>query len=189
MCTCRHVVFFAVCSSLLHLACHSSVAALAASSAEDDAAALVTVEAPLAFPCWLSPRDRFFSLLVFCDTELLACPTEVFCCVPPADVFAFATCCCCGFFLLDEKKSWIRLLFAGGRRTRGFLLLLEAWFEFERSRECSERKLWWLEDLGERMPLFVMLVVDESTCVIGLMGLILSLTEEILRLGTPLRFL
>jgi len=33
-----------------------------------------------------------------------------------------------------------------------------------------------------------MLVVDESTCVIGLMGLILSLTEEILRLGTPLRF-
>ena len=32
------------------------------------------------------------------------------------------------------------------------------------------------------MPLFVMLVVDESTCVIGLIGLILSLTEEILRL-------
>ena len=104
--------------------------------------------------------------------------------------------------MLEEKKSWIRLLFAGGRRTRGFLLLppVAALLELERSRECSDTRmllrLWWLlrwwfgggrGDRGCEVALAFVTIVFGVTMGFGL-GPRVSWMDDILRFGTDLRF-
>ena len=54
----------------------------------------------------------------------------------------------------------MRLLFAGGRSTRGFLLPMPAWLELDRSRDNSEKNVGGVGLLrGDRLPPFVVEVV------------------------------